>query len=371
MHLKQVQNAPSHYKIDEFIVQLMTSERFNELADIIAERAARKIKTVEDINVTTLRHSSSDRLRNKNYNKYKPTHARKDTILRERKTEKRNSGKFGKINTKAFLKHDISQELFLNYKHMTKELKRNNEQKTVSPEKTDVNPERGDNKFSDHSTEQFKDKTVNDEGKQWNNMKMKSRVEENDKQKSISSNNKHAYKRDEDSTSNKTASKLNENDHSSLEVSADRTQGITKKDHHSDEKYEKSTTQTTKSVVDDNSSDSSNFESKKEMTDTKETHEHKSRYSSKEVVEVGINRAFSDNDHRSDTSERYSDEKDDLSNSREKHKIIRQPIEKKQIVRRENGKLYTYLSSPDYNDYHESLALIKSKNNYINTYRYK
>lgn len=355
----------------------MTSEKFGELADVIAEKAARKIRTVEFSNITTLRHSyQSDRPINKKSYKEQQTHTRVDSkVNKGTKEDDDNSGKFGKINTKAFLKHDVSsQELYLNYKHITKELKKNRETK-MNPNKDRKYPDSGsdDTKFSDHSREQFqhtsKGKPLNVESKEHKNIKMKSRLDESiDKKHSVSDVS--SDDEDEDSISNKTTSskKTTQNIKSSQEYSEeDKALGRNKKDSSNfDKKYNKILIlQTTKTKTDDTSSDASNIENKMDTrTDTKESQEHKSpNYSSKEVVEVGINRAFTD-----DSSEHSVDRNLDSPAKEDKHQA-KTPTEKKQIVRRENGKLYTFISSPDYDEYHENVGKLKTRHNYINTYK--
>lgn len=362
----------------------MTSEKFNELADVIAERAARKIKGVERSNTTNSGHGyKSDRPRNRKTSKEKPIRSRVDSMLREgKKADEENSGKFGKINTKAFLKHDASsQELYLNYKHITKEFQKNIEAKMLSP-KTDRQPvnvkpsQRGsnDNIFSDHSDRAEEPKPTSREksmkdvkGKVRKSIQMKSRIDESSKKHSITSD-KHSDE-GEDFISNKTSAikKITTNIKLSQENSEeDKTLKVIKEDsNRSVKKHKKiSSSQTTKNNLEHTWSDSSNLENRKNThtENTNESQEHKTEYSSREVVEVGINRALNE-----DSSEHYIEKNLDILV--DKKPETKNLMDSKHVIRKENGKVYTFRSSPDYDEYHENVAQLRSKNSYINTYK--
>lgn len=364
------------FQIDEFINQLMTSEKFSEMADFIAEKAARKIQTVGKSNATLRQSYHSDRkkiTKNKKPIKEKQKYAQEDSKLGKRNKHKQKSGKYGQINTEAFLKHDGSFHS-LNYKHMTKELARNKEKIRNSPNNHKENPEHdSDERFTDHSREESqhrgKEKSVNTKSKGSKDINMNSQIEKNSKEHFVSSNDKHSDTSNEDSIGNKTFTKKKKIEtNSNQELSEDdRTQEFTKEDNiNADTKQKKSPiSQTVKKNIDDNLSDSSNFEGTDHanLTDQLTT----VNYSSKEVVEVAINRAVSD----TGSIERHSAETlEFFVESNEKHSLKR-PTERpvKQVIRRENGKLYTFLESPDYNEYHADVAKQKSMNNYVNTFK--
>lgn len=145
-------SKPNLFKIDDFINQLMTSKKFSELTDIIAEKAAKKIKSVQK----EKEHSSENEFRNTDDTQ---TEIPESETLKEKVKSRKGvrTSQFGKINTDAFYKQGLkSGEILLNYKHMTAEFERDH--KTNAQKKYENLSDRNRGRTSDRDSKTNREK---------------------------------------------------------------------------------------------------------------------------------------------------------------------------------------------------------------------
>lgn len=334
-------------KMDDFISQLMASEKFEQLTDIIVNKAVNKIRIPEqkpmnedklnktEDNLTVYRHNdegenSSDGDANSDGENEDVTeeNEKKTNLKQEHEIENKtilkkqsNPKLSGKIDVRTLL-HDVpTEDLLLSFKHLIDSQKKKPIEKAPAPPvpaPAQKNKDNDKQSYESNSQDDVSDNKNQETKKEGilNNIKEDKIARDYEEPSSEVDNLSHYVekKEEKDKESNKLAEKKSQN-HQKGKKSAEKSREVTK--------------MSSKRLNERTEEFKENLKPKKKIEKNK---------LSKEIIEVNI-----DNDN----SENGTDNKKNREESTTKND--------KKIYREENGKVFTYKSSSEYDEYHEKL----------------
>ncbi|KAJ0184210.1 hypothetical protein K1T71_000633 [Dendrolimus kikuchii] len=317
-------------EINDFINKLLTSEKFDELAEKIAEKAAKKIMQIEKANYTMLRHGDqfeNDQKFSKVNDLYnnKAKLARFDEKVRNTKDmyeikDKWNTKKDDNFNYRfddEFIKKDYKNtDLTLNFKHLLKQ--RNIDVREVS----------------NMNTDDYKSKANNSDLEKY-------KISQRDVRNRVSTSNE-KEKSNSEEINNTELKDENLNDINDLVINKESKDAEDVENVSEQLSEENLKSQLNKSIDTDDIKTAQRVDSK----DIKSNEE----YSNTEISRLtqfmgkplrGVNKT--------------------VKEASSKEKIEEVSTKKKHVVRKEGNKVYTYNSSSDYKEYHEDLESLKRK----------
>ncbi|XP_053604045.1 cylicin-2-like isoform X2 [Plodia interpunctella] len=380
LSIKSVMSSPTrirNYDVDEFCDKLLSSDKFEKLIEKVADKAVERISEIRN----DQHYDSSERVK-KSHRAVKTTHTRYNE-----KDKEIESSKVNKMTNLGSYSIAPLSDLSLQFKKFTKKVtmpttdKPKEASETLpkskeSREMTNTKDLKDISIGSDKESKEGKDKRQYSEEEDYHhaertdNKTNKKKITFKEIEKHTTENEKKEiykeeissgeFKSDSDESIEATTKQLEKNE--LKRVSIVHVNSTTKDDefHKEHDKLSKEKKYSKENVVSKSTEKGTVKESKKEEPKVK--NEQKEKHSEEHSHEVTEKHPDEENNDTKKDSTHISEEElqKPQKRSRDDYREERYSDKHKPILRSENGRVYTYQISSEYDDYHEQL--LQSKN---------